>query len=175
MNTEDFRQGLRKGFGSAFNSRKKAFSTVFISLIFFILIALSTSIGYSSQMFLAGIEYWIPAVSFTVRGLYLNGGWIEVVLNLSYSVLIGVIITNTYTQFKNTGIRKRNLSGIAPGFLIAGCAGCGIGLLSLIGLTGIITVLPFQGTLVKIAGMALLSYFIADIGNPEICSIPSSS
>jgi hypothetical protein len=174
MNPEEFKHRLKAGARSAFSSRKKSISTVSISLIFFILIALSTSIGYSSQMFLAGIEYWIPAISFTISGLYLNGGWTEVVLNLSYSILIGIILTNTYTQFKNTGIKKRNLSGIAPGFLIAGCAGCGVGVLSLIGLTGLVTVMPFQGTLIKIAGMALLIYFIADIGNPKICSIPSS-
>ncbi|PSH01367.1 MAG: hypothetical protein BRC27_02370 [Nanohaloarchaea archaeon SW_10_44_10] len=173
MNPEDFLKDLKKGTKSGFISGKRAALTVSISILFFILIALSTSIGYSTQMFSAGIEYWLPAISFTVTGLYFNGGLTEIILNLVYSVLIGIIATNTFIQFRNTGIRARNFSGIAPGFLIAGCTGCGIGLLSLAGLTGVVAVLPFQGTLIKLAGIILLIYFIADIGKPELCTIPS--
>ncbi|PSG98576.1 MAG: hypothetical protein BRC29_00425 [Nanohaloarchaea archaeon SW_7_43_1] len=173
MNSEDFLKDLKKGIKSGFNSGRKTALTVSISILFFILISLSTNIGYSTQMFSAGIEYWLPAISLSVTGLYLNGGVSEIILNLVYSVLIGIIVTNTYIQFRNSGTRARNFSGIAPGFLIAGCAGCGIGLLNLTGLTGVVAVLPFQGTLIKLTGVILLIYFIADIGKPELCTIPS--
>jgi hypothetical protein len=169
-----FRQKLSRGLKSAFKTRRRATATLLISGLFFILLALSTAVNYSIQMFSAGIQYWIPAISLTIRGFYLNGGLTEVVLNLTYSLLVGVILTNTYTQFKATGLEVGNLSGIAPGMLVAGCAGCGVGLLSLIGLTGLVASLPFQGLGLKIGGMLLLVFFIARIGNPEICAIPSS-
>ena len=168
-----FKRELKSGLKSAFKDRRKTFSTVLVSGLFFILLALSTSINYSIQMFSAGFEYWLPAVQFTIRGFYLNGGWTNVILNIIYSVLVGVIITNTYTQFRSSGLEIGNLSGIAPGILVAGCAGCGVGLLSILGLSSLIVSLPFQGLGLKIAGMILILYFIARIGNPRICSIPS--
>lgn len=168
-----FKRELKAGLKSAFEDRRKTFSTVLVSGLFFILLALSTSINYSFQMFSAGLEYWIPAIQFTIRGFYLNGGWTDVILNLIYSVLVGVITTNTYIQFRASGLEVGNLSGIAPGMLVAGCAGCGVGLLSLLGLSGILAFLPFQGLGLKIAGMMLIIYFIARIGNPKTCSIPS--
>ncbi len=167
-----FRRELKSGLQSAFEDRWKTFSTLSISGLFFILLALSTSINYSIQMFSAGFEYWLPAVQFTVRGFYLNGGWTEVILNIIYSVTVGILITNTYTQFRASGLEIGNLSGIAPGILVAGCAGCGVGVLSLVGLTGLIASLPFQGLSLKIGGIMLIIYFIARIGNPKTCSIP---
>lgn len=168
-----FKRELTAGLKSAFEDRRKTFSTVLVSGLFFILLALSTAINYSSQMFSAGIEYWIPAIQFTIKGFYLNGGWTDIILNIIYSILVGVTITNTYTQFRASGLEIGNLSGIAPGMLVAGCAGCGVGLLSLIGMTGLIAYMPFQGLGLKVAGMMLILYFIARIGNPKICSIPS--
>lgn len=170
----DFTDKTLRGLKAAFKDPKKGSVTLIISGLFFIFLALSTSINYSIQMFSSGIEYWLTAILFTIRGFYLNGGWTEVILNVIYSLLAGIIITNTYTQFKSTGLEIGNLSGIAPGMLVAGCAGCGVGLLSLIGMAGIITSLPFQGTGLKIAGMLVLIFFIGRIGNPEICAIPSS-
>ena len=167
-----FRRELKSGLQSAFEDRWKTFSTLSISGLFFILLALSTSINYSIQMFSAGFEYWLPAVQFTIRGFYLNGGWTEVILNIIYSATVGILITNTYTQFRASGLELGNLSGIAPGMLVAGCAGCGVGVLSLVGLTGIIASMPFQGLSLNLRGMALLISSIGQIGNPKTCSIP---
>lgn len=168
-----FKRELTAGLKSAFEDKSKTFSTVLISGLFFILLALSTAINYSLQMFSAGIEYWIPAIQFTIRGFYLNSGWTNVILNIIYSTLVGVTITNTYTQFKASGLNVGNLSGIAPGMLVAGCAGCGVGLLSLIGMTSLIAYMPFQGVGLKVAGMMLIVYFIGRIGNPKACTVPT--
>lgn len=170
----EFKDKTLRGLKAAFKNPWHGSATLIISGLFFILLALSTSINYSIQMFSAGTEYWLTAILFTIRGFYLNGGWTEVTLNIIYSLLVGIIITNTYAQYRSTGLEIGNLSGIAPGMLVAGCAGCGVGLLSLIGMAGIITSLPFQGTGLKIGGMLLLIFFIGRIGDPEICAIPSS-
>ena len=167
----NFRKEFIQGLKASFEDRSKAFSTFIISIFFFILLALSTSINYSIQMFSSGIEYWLPAVGLTIKGFYINGGWLEVILNIIYSLLVGIVMSNTYTQCKAAGVKKSNLSGIVPGMLVAGCAGCGVGLISLLGLTGILAVLPFQGLSLKIGGMFLMAYFIARIGNPRVCAI----
>jgi hypothetical protein len=86
----------------------------------------------------------VLAIQFKIRGFYPNGEWTEIILNKAYSTLVGVVITNTYTQFRAKGLEIGNLSGIAPGVLVAGCAGSGVGLPSLIGITGLVALLPFQ-------------------------------
>lgn len=165
---------LLEGLKAAFQDKKRVSLTLLISTVFLILLALSTAVNYSFQMFSSGIEYWLPAVQLTVLGFYLNGGWTEVFLNITYSILVGIVFTNTYIQFRATGLEISNLSGIAPGVLVAGCAGCGVGLLSLIGLTGVVASLPLQGTGLKLSGILLIAYFIARVGDPETCSIPAS-
>lgn len=169
-----FHEKVKEGFKSAFGNKWRTLSTLLISGLFFILLALSTAINYSTQMFSAGLEYWVPAIIFTIKGFYLNGGITEVMLNILYSILVGVILINTYTEFKNVGLKIENLSSIAPGILVAGCAGCGVGIASLIGLSGIIASLPFQGLGLKILGILIIIYFIGRIGNPMICATPSS-
>lgn len=109
-----------------------------------------------------------------MRGFYLNGGWTELILNVFYALSVGIILTNTYTQFKTAGLKIGNLSGVAPGILVAGCAGCGVGILSILGISGLIAFLPFGGFGLKIGGIILILYFIGRIGNPDTCTIPSS-
>jgi hypothetical protein len=168
------RQKFKQGVTAAFETRKKALSTIFLSSIFLIIIALSTAINYSIQMFSNGIEYWIPAIELTISGLYLNGGLTGLGTNIIYSGLIGITLTNSYSQFKVSGLEIKNISGIAPGFLVAGCAGCGVGVLGLVGVTGAVTLLPLGGFLVQLTGIGLLIWIITSIGNPEVCSISES-
>jgi hypothetical protein len=162
---------LFTGVKAAFKDRRKAATSITLSLSFLIFLALSTAVNYSFQMFSSGIQYWLPAVELTVRGFYLNGGWTELILNCLYALSVGVILTNTYTQFRAAGLKIGNLSGIAPGVLVAGCAGCGVGILSILGISGVVAFLPFGGFGLKIGGIVLILYFIARIGNPEVCSI----
>ena len=46
--------------------------------------------------------------------------------------------------------------GVAFGFLSAGCAVCGLGLIGFLGLTGIITSLPFKGNEFPVIGIVFL-------------------
>lgn len=166
-------RNLCKGIKAAYTGFN-AFTTFILSLAFFIFLALTTSVNYSLQMFSAGPEYWLTAIIFTVKGFYLNGGWFNVVLNVFYALITGALLNNAHTQFKVSGVNLENFSGIAPGMLVAGCAGCGVGLLSLTGASGIILSLPFQGTGIKVGGILLLLVIIARIGDPETCAMDAS-
>ena len=154
----EFTDKISRGLKAAFKNPWRGSATLIISGLFFILLALSKSINYSIQMFSAAIEHWLTAILFTIRRFYLNGGWTEVTLNVIYSLLVGITITNTYAQYRSTGLKIGNLSGIAPGMLVTGCAGCGVGLLSFIGMAGIMTSLPFQGTGLKRRGNVALNF-----------------
>lgn len=166
----EFKQGLQ----NPFREKRSAVATIFIFLSSFGLIILSTNIGYSFQMITNGLGGFITALKTRTIGIYLTGGLYSIITTLIYSLLIAVTIQNLITQFRAGGIKMRNLTGIGPGFLVAGCAGCGLGLLSLVGLAGVLALLPFQGELIKLIGMLLLAYYIAEVGNPEVCSISES-
>ena len=166
-------ENLKEGVLTPFESLKLGSTTLFISFISLILMAFSSSIIYTYQMFSYGINYWLPAIQTRLVGLYIEGGIFSLSTSIIYSLLIGITVVNFGIQLKNSGLNLRNLSGIGPSFIAAGCAGCGVGLLSLVGLTGALALLPFNGQLIRIGGMALLVYFIAKTGNPRTCSIPS--
>ncbi|QGA79974.1 hypothetical protein [Candidatus Nanohalobium constans] len=94
-------------------------------------------------------------------------------ITIIYAFLGGITLTNTMIQFRNVGVRKESLS-ILPGFLAAGCASCGVGFASIIGLGAATAALPFNGLGIKVGGIILMLYALSSLGNPKTCSIPSS-
>ncbi len=61
-------------------------------------------------------------------------------------------------------LNKTGTVGAVLGMATPVCAPCGIGLLSMIGLGGVLTYLPFQGTELGIMSIGLLTYSIVHIG-----------
>lgn len=122
-------------------------------------------------MILAGPQYWHIAIKTTSALIISENGFLGLGISILYSFLIAVTLTNFYTVLKISGLRIRNLTGIAPGFIAAGCAGCGLGVLGLLGVAGGVAVLPFQGSLIRILGLFALIYFIAQTGNPRNCNL----
>lgn len=172
MNASEWLEKVRSGILAAFESPRKASATFIISSLIFIAMALSSSPGYTLQMFSSGIEYWLPAVKMRILGTYLSGGIQNTALLAFYSLLTGIAVKNFATQLRNSGAKIRNLSGILPGFITAGCAGCGVGLMGFLGLTGGLASLPFQGGLIRFGGIGLLFYYIGRTGDPKVCAIP---
>jgi hypothetical protein len=60
-----------------------------------------------------------------------------------------------------------------PGFLVAGCASCGVGLLAAFGFTGALAALPFNGNLVKLGGILVMTGLLHRSGNPKVCANPN--
>jgi hypothetical protein len=166
---EDFKKGVK----APFKSLKASLLTLSISSITFLGIALSSSIEYSVQMFSYGFSSGVTAVQTRIAGLYVNSGLVGIISVTLYSLLIGITLYNFTVQLKFSGVKMRGLSGIGPGFVAAGCAGCGVGIMTLLGLGGILAILPFNGQLIRLGGILILIYYIAETGNPRSCSIPS--
>lgn len=164
---------FQKAVISSVNSRRKIFSTFLLSSLAFTAMMLASKIGYSFQMFSSGLNYWPIALKTTTVLTIQETGLVGFMVPVVYSVLIGITLTNFYTLVRTSGLRLRNLSGIAPGFVAAGCAGCGVGLLGLLGVSGALAILPFHGELIRLGGILVLLYFIVETGDPKTCSSSS--
>ena len=111
------------------------------------------------------------SVAVLTREAYLGGGWTTVVLVVAYALLTGVAVTNAVQhvrQARRSGVST--VAGVVPGFLAAGCASCGAGVLGVLGFTGALATLPFGGNLLRLGGVVLLVVFLARAGDPRVCS-----
>jgi hypothetical protein len=85
------------------------------------------------------------------------------------SILLGITISLMHFKLKSNNSIKKNISksgtaGAILGATVPVCAPCGLGLLSLIGLGGVLTYLPYQGTELGFLSIGLLSYSILHMG-----------
>jgi len=84
--------------------------------------------------------------------------------------MTGVTITNTSIQLKMNSISYDTLGAI-PGIAAAGCASCGVGVLSLLGLGAVMASLPFNGNLLRFGAVLILLAVITNTGDPETCKL----
>ena len=159
-----------KGFSASFSSMRRTVATLTIGAIVLSLTVLSSHPTYSMQMLQSGFLNWPLAVVARFQSLFLTSGTSGILLTTLFSLLVGVTITNTITQLKMNHISK-DIFGAIPGFLAAGCASCGVGILSIIGLGGVLASMPFQGNLLRLGGVLILVGLISKTGDPETCSI----
>ncbi len=85
------------------------------------------------------------------------------------SLLIGVVIMLMVFKIKaqrslKGAVSKSGTAGTLLGIALPVCAPCGIGLFSLIGLSGVVAWLPYQGTELGILSIVLLVYAINGLG-----------
>jgi len=95
-------------------------------------------------------------------------------------ILIGVLIsllTYRYKTIDSKEMKKIGFFGTAGIFLgvaAPGCAACGVGLLSLLGLTSVLFVLPFQGREINVIAILIIGFAIIKISgklyNP-VCQV----
>lgn len=132
---------------------------------------------------------------FQAYGIYAIWKILIVSLNYSYeilpmtffgiillSALIGTITALLTYRFDNfTDMRGGNFfatAGIFLGMAAPGCAACGVGLASLLGLSSILTILPYDGkeVLLMAVGASAISIFSISrkLYNP-VCGVNSSS
>lgn len=150
---------------------KKIISTVVVSVLAYSLLVLSSFPEYSYQIFLLPSSI-LTAVKALSLNIWQTTGATGFVLTILYGLLIGVSATAGHTLIKLNGISNmKNASGILPGFLAGGCAGCGAGILGLMGYAGAVALLPFNGNLVRLAGIGFLLYFLVKTGDPRTCEI----
>lgn len=102
------------------------------------------------------------------------------VTTIILGILIGILISLLTYRFKTIDSKEMKkvgffgTVGIFLGVAAPGCAACGVGLLSLIGLTSVLTILPFQGREINIIAIAIIVFSIIKISgklyNP-VCQV----
>jgi ABC-type antimicrobial peptide transport system permease subunit len=170
LNPGAWKQDLSKGLKAPVSNRQRAAGTFLAGLTAFLLTIFSASPTYSVQMLSSGIQYWGIAFVTRFTGVLMNTGYTGMFLTLAFSALVGVTLTNTVIQLRMNRVDLSSL-GALPGFLAGGCASCGVGVLSLLGFGGVLASLPYQGNLLRLGGVVLLTFLIVRTGNPETCGI----
>jgi hypothetical protein len=164
--SEEFIEGVK----GAFRGRKRALATASFSIFFFLVAVIASSYRVFFQMVNLGASHLDQALLMPYWTLLSSSGYTGVGLTLVFSVLTAVAFTNTGTKL----LRKEfdaSLLGAIPGFAAAGCATCGVGLVSVIGLGGVLATLPFHGNLIRFGTVGLLAALIARNGDPDKCRV----
>ncbi len=161
-----FKTGIR----SSINTKVRIALTASLASLFFLLMLFATDIYWNIDTISQG--RFIDAYLNSKASVQLKG-FLNFPATIIYSVLAGIGLSNAFIQLSSKNLRKEGLS-VLPGFLAVGCASCGVGLASLLGLGAAASLAPFQGLGVKIFGITLMIYAIYRLGDAETCTIPSS-
>lgn len=165
-----------------FSTVPKAILTLVLSVLTFGVLILLSQPQTAYQMFVtdlftySSVSVLLESLQFMLVMNYevtlMEYGWSAIALTVLYALLTGIALTNTIALLQMLQIGSlANLGGILPGVVAAGCASCGPGLFALVGLTGAVTFIPFQGTILRVAGIGLILFFLGRAGDPRECRI----
>lgn len=170
LDSNRWKNDFYKGVSSALKSKRRVSGTFLAGALTLFFTVLSSHPEYSFQMLSSGLRNWPVAFISRFYGLIVTSGYEGAVLTVFFSGLVGVTVVNTFTQLGMNKISFDSL-GAVPGFLAGGCASCGVGLLSMLGLGGILASLPFQGNLLRLGGVLILVLLVIRTGDPEECEL----
>lgn len=149
--------------------------TGFGALLAYSILAFFSLPTYSSQLLGRSLTYFPEVMRMSTLGMLDTTGAIGLALTVTYSIITGVTLTNAYISLKQKSLSGIiNLGAFLPGFLVAGCASCGVGLLAAFGFTGALAALPFNGNLVKLGGILVMAGLLHRSGNPKVCANPNA-
>jgi len=137
----------------------------------YILLVVFSFPTYTFQLLGQSIYYLPEIMRMSTLNVIDTQGMVGLFLTIIYALLTGILLTNIYLSFN-----PRPLSGamdfgaFLPGFLVSGCASCGVGILTVLGFSGIALALPFSGNLVLASGIAIMVFLIQRTGDPRTCS-----
>lgn len=146
------------------------------ALAFFVLILFAQSMGVINMVLntpeLVTVGYFESIFMMNITTIYESSGLVPIGMNVVYAVLTGIAITNMIAQLRMLQIGSlSNIGGIIPGLFAAGCASCGPGLFAIFGVTGAVSFIPFQGTVLRVAGIGIFLLFLGFAGDPRECRI----
>lgn len=147
-------------------------TTAVAGLTFFVLVLFAQSMGVidivlNNPQFIT-LEYFRSIFMINIEQL----GTVPIVMNVVYAVLTGIAITNMIAQLRMLQIGSvANIGGVIPGLFAAGCASCGPGLFAIFGVTGAVSFIPFQETVLRVAGIGIFLLFLGFAGDPRECRI----
>lgn len=175
---ERFGEDLLAALLYPFQSALEALLVVVLAVVTFVVLTLAAQSMGVLQMLVSSPEIainsaYIEQVFFiNIDTTLMHYGWAPVVMNAAYAVLTGIALTNMVAQLRMLQVGSlANIGGILPGLFAAGCASCGPGLFALFGFTGAIAFIPFQGAVLRLAGLGMFLFFLGLSGDPRECRI----
>ncbi|MDY6778570.1 MAG: hypothetical protein SVU32_07935 [Candidatus Nanohaloarchaea archaeon] len=177
MRISDGCKNLKEAFQGALHAPRYILLAAALTIALFVVLVLSSFPEYSYQMLSANLFFLDQAVVALTANLYATIGALGLGLMAVYAGLTAVALLHLYVQFQSSGIGTAltGAGGTAPVFLIGGCAGCGAGILGLLGAAGALTLLPFQGNGIRMLGIGLFVFFLGKAGDPRTCSRQNNS
>lgn len=163
--------GFSKAVESAIEGRKVVltFAAAFVS---YSLMVLASFPSYSTQLIGRGLFYIPEAIRMSSLYVFDGSGYIGILLTLVYSILMGVTVSVFYTQLAMQSFSGfYDMVAFVPGVVVSGCAGCGAGILGLLGFSGVLTLLPFSGNLVRFGGIMIMVALLNRSGDPRECKV----
>lgn len=155
-----------------FESWRGTIGLVGVTFVTYVLLVVSTMPEFALQMLGDGL-HWFEFVIVSLSGnIYETDGWVGLGAIVLYAWLTGVAVVVAVGQLQigsSSGVA--GLTGVVPALAASGCASCGAGLLAFLGFAGGLTLLPFDGALLRVGGLVLLVYFIGRTGHPDRCRI----
>jgi len=165
-------RGLRSALAYPLTSNGRLLTAGVATSATYVVLVLSSFPQFSVQVLTRDPTDLVYAVPALTREVYLGTGWLGIGLVAAYALLTGVAVTNALALVRRARrAGASTLAGIVPGLLAAGCASCGAGVLGALGFVGAMAVLPFEGNLLRVGGIALLAVFLGRTGDPRTCAI----
>lgn len=163
---------LQDALAVSITGKRQLSITVVGAVVSFVVFMLLTYPAYARQLLGSSLFYLDDAVIALSLNLQQAAGTIGLVLVGVYAVLIGATFSVLLLQFQVSGVRAVGGGvGVVPGLIASGCASCGVGLLSVLGFAGVISMLPFHGNGVRLVGIVIMLYVLARLGDPRHCDI----
>ncbi len=169
----DFR-GTKNSVREALKTRKRVVAVLSVGILTWVFFVLLVNPVYSFQMVSGNPLTMTEVLPALVASQFATG-----VLNFIFPVLIaglvGIVSVTTglslYNNYTSSGSLGGTLGG-AIGVAGAGCASCGAGLLTLLGLSGGVAILPFNGLGVQGLSLLLILASLEYTGRQDrICSV----
>lgn len=161
--------------GYATETARRALATAAAAAVAYCLLVLTAFPGYTLQLLRADAGYLGEALVALSANTAATAGLVGIALVVLYALVTGVAVVVAVGQFRfgegAAGGASGSLSGVLPGLVASGCASCGAGLLGALGFAGALAALPFHGNLLRVAGLAVLVWFLARTGDPSACRV----
>jgi hypothetical protein len=168
---QHYTQNLTKAIRFSVNTRQKKLVVALLSSISFIVFVGLTFPRYAIELLAAGVSYWDDAFTSLIWLMKESSGILGVVLMGIYAIATGILLSATLGSIKYKTNQKHGWLSVLPAIIFSGCASCGAGILGVIGAFGLASVLPFNGNLIRVAGILLVLIVLAKMGDPRECVI----
>ncbi|MFQ5620411.1 MAG: hypothetical protein ACE5FT_01050 [Candidatus Nanoarchaeia archaeon] len=137
----------------------------FIALVLFMLTSVMVNLPLLWTTKSNGIVYLTKLIGSLMVGSFNAFGTLNSITQGVISILIGVSVSMVVFKIQALSHLDPKSSSLSAGGILAallsmGCASCGMGVLSLLGIAGGLAVLPFRGLEIWIAGMLMLVFAI---------------